>query len=58
MHVSHEMHSSASTLAFPLTMLIASVGQTLTQDSHPVHFFLSTFAAIGYSSINLIDRLL
>ena len=37
-------------------MLIASVGQTLTQDSHPVHFFLSDFAAIEISFTKLFNN--
>jgi hypothetical protein len=38
--------ASASITAFSLAILIASLGHSSTHDSHPVHFFLSTLAAI------------
>jgi hypothetical protein len=37
---------SAFTWALPSTMLIALLGHSLTQDSHPVHFPLLTSAGI------------
>lgn len=37
---------SALTCALPPTMLIALLGHSLTQDSHPVHFSLLTSAGI------------
>jgi hypothetical protein len=38
--------ASISTIALSLTIFIASLGHSGTQDSQPVHFFLSTLAGI------------
>jgi hypothetical protein len=38
--------ASGSTTALPLTIFIASLGHSGTQDSQPVHFSLSTLAGI------------
>ena len=44
--------SSLLTSALPSLILIASTGQTLTQDSQPVHLSLLTFAAMMNSFNN------
>jgi len=46
MQAPQSMHESASTAAFPSTILIALLGHSSTQDSHPVHFALSTSTGI------------
>lgn len=46
MHAPQSIQESGSTDALPSTMLIALLGHSSTQDSHPVHFALSTSAGI------------
>ena len=46
MHAPQSIQESESTEALPSTILIALLGHSPTQDSHPVHLSLSTTAGI------------
>jgi hypothetical protein len=49
-------HMSLSTFAFSFSIDIADAGHSLTQVSHPVHFFSSTTATMnGYSIVIASD---